>query len=1318
MNVGEGDPAPLGVTLVDGGVNVAVWSGAASAIAFCLFDEADREVACLPLPGRTGDVFHGFVAGVAAGARYGLRAFGPWDPVAGHRFNPARLLVDPYATSLDRAFRFDPSLVDADAPQPEDTAALVPKAVVAAPLPPLPPRPRFDWRGAVIYEMHVRGFTMRHPGIPEALRGTFAGLGHPAAIAHLRRLGITAVELMPLAACIDERHLLPLGLTNYWGYNPAAYLACDPRLAPGGWAEIRAAVTALQDGGIAVLVDVVLNHSGEGDHLGPTVSMRGLDNAGYYRLLPGGVEVNDTGCGNTLALDRPAGVQLAMAALRHWAAAAGVDGFRLDLATTLGRRADGFDPDAPLLTAMRQDPVLSRLAIIAEPWDIGPGGYQLGAFPPGWGEWNDRYRDTVRRFWRGDGGMAGALATSLAGSADIFQPRHRPLSRSVNFVTAHDGFTLADLVSHERKHNEANGEANRDGTEASYSWNNGVEGLSNEPAVIAARAGDVRAMLATLLLSRGTPMLAMGDELGRTQGGNNNAYAQDNALTWVDWAGADQEMIDFTASLIATRRRLAAVFGETPLTGRPMDAEGLPDVAWLRADGQAMRPDDWGEGHALAMVLYGAAPEPGLPGGTRIAVVLNAGRQPLDQVLPPTRPGYRWTVVLATGAASDPSLRTIAIPPRAVVVAEEVPVRRTTGVSTEELDELARAAGLATSWWDVEGREHLVPDNTKRVLLAALRLPARTAGDVAQAHHDLRSQRDLAPLPPTHVGRPGVPIRLPIAPGLRAGWVTVQAEGQRAVRIRTVEGTAVLPALPIGRYRVMLDDDPRRLCHLTVAPARCHALPAERCFGVAAQLYALRDGRDGGIGDFATLATLARHAEDVSAAFVGINPLHAMFPEDRSRASPYQPSHRGFIDPIYLDLPVPPRDTLTVDYADVWAAKLAALRAAYDPADPALDAFIAAGGESLDRFARFHAIAAVQGTTDWRRWPEPLRHPGTATADPRQTRFICYQQFRAETRLAEVAAASPVRLYRDLAVGSAPDGAEAWAEQDRMLAGVSVGAPPDPFSASGQVWGLPPYDPLAMARDGYQSFASLLRANMRHAGALRIDHVMALRRLFLVPEGASATEGTYLSYPLHDLLGQVTLESTRARCAVVGEDLGTVPDGMREALAEAEILSYRVLWFERDNAIPRPAPAWPARAAACVSTHDLPTLRGWWDGADIAERAALGLITPQAAVAENAARAQDRAALLAALDLPPDTAMSTELMAAVHRFVGRTPSLLALVQAEDLANETIGVNLPGTDRERPNWRRRLRPTVDELFATPHARSVLAAIAQGRVRPGA
>ena len=481
---------------------------------------------------RTGQHFHCFLKGIKPGQRYGYRADGPWQPEHGHRFDAAKLLVDPHATLIDRPFRFHHDLVK----RGTDTHKIVPKAIVerypdagSRKIQPLKP-------GGLIYKVPVKAFSKLNPDIPEELRGTLAAIAHPASIAHFKKIGAAAVELMPVAAWVDERHLLPHHLTNAWGYNPVTFMALEPRIAPGGMADLRKVADALHAEGIALFLDVVYNHSGESDLEGPVLSMRGLDNAMYYRHHadePGAL-VNDVGTGNTMAVERGPVRELVLDSLRHMVIHGGADGFRFDLCVSLGRTAKGFSPYAPLFEAMRHDPVLSPYTMIAEPWDIGPDGYQLGNFPPQFLEWNDRYRDDVRRFWRGDPHTLGALATRLAGSSDFFGHGAQD-TRSVNFLAAHDGLTLADVTSYRRKHNYANGEDNRDGHGENFSWNHGVEGDTLAPAIRARRREDVKAMLALLFLSRGTPMLTAGDEFGRTQHGNNNAYAQDNETTWLDW---------------------------------------------------------------------------------------------------------------------------------------------------------------------------------------------------------------------------------------------------------------------------------------------------------------------------------------------------------------------------------------------------------------------------------------------------------------------------------------------------------------------------------------------------------------------------------------------------------------------------------------------------------------------------------------------------------------------------------------------------------------------------------------------------------------
>jgi glycogen operon protein len=586
-----------GLHLTDGGARFVARSRDAEGLTLCLF-EGDRETR-LPMSRGPDGAFVVAAPGVREGARYGLRADGPWAPERGLWFDPDKLLVDPYAVELDRRFAYDDRLA---LPRGSgvDTASLVPKAIARA-LTPLGHAPPCFHPGGLIYELNVKGFTKLRRDLAPELRGRISALAHPAIIAHFKRLRVSAIELMPIVAWIDERQLARLGLANAWGYNPVAMMALDPGLAPGGVAELADTVAALRDNGIGVILDLVFNHTGEADAAGPTLSLRGLDNRTWYRHLIDrpGVLVNDTGCGNTLAGDQPEVRALILDTLRHFARHAGVDGFRLDLAPVLARDHHGFDPKSPLFADIAGDALLKDRVFIAEPWDIGPGGYQLGAFPASFLEWNDRYRDDVRRYWRGDRWMLGAFANRVCGSSDTFGARQETATRSVKFVAAHDGFTLADLNAYSVRHNEANGEQNRDGHSENLSWNHGVEGPSDDAAIRSKRSVGARAMLATLFVSRGAIMLTAGDEFGRTQRGNNNAYAQDNPTTWVDWEGRDLDLEAFTADLATIRAGFPAIAGPAFLLSDPL----ILEVAWFSLDGQSMTPTDWVEESGVELRL-------------------------------------------------------------------------------------------------------------------------------------------------------------------------------------------------------------------------------------------------------------------------------------------------------------------------------------------------------------------------------------------------------------------------------------------------------------------------------------------------------------------------------------------------------------------------------------------------------------------------------------------------------------------------------------------------------------------------------------------
>jgi isoamylase len=635
-----GAPYPLGASWDGRGINFALFSAHATKVELCLFDATGRrELARLTLPENTNEVWHGYLPESVPGLLYGYRVHGPYDPRNGHRFNSNKLLVDPYAKALSGGLRWSDAHYGYRLGSPREDLSLdrrddargMPKCRVidTAFTWGDDRRPGTPWDQTVIYEVHVRGATMRHPEVHPSLRGSYAALASNAMVDHLRRLGVTAVELLPVHAFIDERRLLAHGLRNYWGYDTLGFFAPEPRYAVDDpVAEFRTMVARLHQAGLEVILDVVYNHTCEGHQLGPTLSFRGIDNASYYRLQADPrYYVDDTGCGNTVNISHPRVLQLVMDSLRYWVEEMHVDGFRFDLAATLGRERHGFDPGSGFFDAVRQDPVLSRVKLIAEPWDIGPGGYQTGSFPPGFAEWNDRYRDCVRRYWRGDEGMLPELASCLTGSSDLFERFGRRPWVSINKITAHDGYTLHDLVSYERKHNEANQEGNRDGHDANFSWNHGVEGPTADPAIVQLRARQKCNFLATLLLSQGTPMLLGGDEFGRTQRGNNNAYCQDNELSWLDWPAIgveEQALIDFVARLIALRKAHPALRRDRFLHGSDMG--GLKDIAWYSPHGAEMTVAEWQNGLERCFgLMLGGRVKPRAGVGT-----VAAGRRPVE----------------------------------------------------------------------------------------------------------------------------------------------------------------------------------------------------------------------------------------------------------------------------------------------------------------------------------------------------------------------------------------------------------------------------------------------------------------------------------------------------------------------------------------------------------------------------------------------------------------------------------------------------------------------------------------------------------------
>lgn len=677
IKIYPGEPFPLGATWDGEGVNFALYAENATAVELCLFKTKDdeKEFARIPLPERSHQVWHGYLPGIKPGQLYGYRVQGPYEPSNGHRFNANKLLIDPYAKAIsgtiewnDALFGYQVGHPDADLSFSEvDSAPYMPKCVVID--------PSFDWEGdrppkipyhkTIIYEAHVKGLTKLHPDIPEEIRGSYAAISHPVMIAYLKELGITSLELMPVHYFIRDRLLIDKGLTNYWGYNTIGFFAPDVAYASQGTmgeqvVEFKNMVKELHKAGIEVILDVVYNHTGEGNQMGPTVSFRGTDNESYYRLTDDKRYYMDyTGTGNTLSANLPTVLRLIMDSLRYWILDMHVDGFRFDLAATLARELHAVDRLGSFFDIIHQDPVISQVKLIAEPWDIGEGGYQVGRFPPGWAEWNNTYRDCIRDYWRGADSMLGEFALRITGSPDLYQNDDRKPTASINFITAHDGFTLHDLVSYNEKHNEANGENNSDGESNNRSWNCGAEGPTDDPQCNALRKQQKRNFLTTLFLSQGVPMLVAGDEFGRTQHGNNNAYCQDNDISWLNWQNADKELLGFTQKLIHFCKEHPVFQRRRWFQGQSIKGVGVEDIAWFAPDGTEMSEEDWNSGFAKSLGVYlnGKGIRYIGPKGEAITdssfyVIFNAHYEPLTFRLPEEKYGKNWTKVLDTRESS------------------------------------------------------------------------------------------------------------------------------------------------------------------------------------------------------------------------------------------------------------------------------------------------------------------------------------------------------------------------------------------------------------------------------------------------------------------------------------------------------------------------------------------------------------------------------------------------------------------------------------------------------------------------------------------
>ena len=1261
----DGTPTPLGPTLRRDGANFAIFSAHATAVELCLFSKnGEIETDRIALK-RTGDIWHVWVKGVLANQLYGYRVDGPYAPHEGHRFNKNKLLIDPYAKQLSGDFKLDDAIYGFDKNKPEqdlsfdirDSAPFIPKCVVG--------EPDFDWAGdkaprtnlseTILYECHVKGATQLNKNVPKTKRGTPEGLSSPAMVKHLKALGVTAIEILPVQSFMSEPRLLEMGLTNYWGYNPVNYFAPhNPYLGPAKSKSIQTMVKALHAEGIEVILDVVYNHTAESWELGPTLSYRGIDNKSYYHLKDDArYYENYTGCGNALDMTQPAVLDLTISSLKYWVEHYHFDGFRFDLGPTMGRNPREFDRGAPFFKALSADPVLSKVKLIAEPWDIGPNGYQLGGFPRDWSEWNDQYRDTVRSFWRGDSGAHQQLAGRLLGSAEQFDHDSKNALTSINFISAHDGFTLQDTVSYNHKHNSANGEDNRDGHGHNLSDNMGTEGPSGDPDIKSRRQRRKINMLATLLLSQGVPMLLGGDEIGQSQRGNNNAYCQDNEIAWLNWDEADADLIEAVSALIALRKRYPHFTQASFLHGEDVGSRPVPNVTWVNQRGETLMAHEWEDGTRGFLGLVLTMAQQG-----SVFIALNRGESTPIR-LPQAQ---NWESVYSSATRSD--IDHLEGDTVSVFYSSNPAIAH--DVAEAEISVRAESAGVISEFRDISGHIHIAASDTKQAILDAM--------------GDKQFQQNIYPKTES--------------PAQIFGAEALQKTG--------------------------------------------------KVWGITAALYGLKSARNWGIGDFEDLAQLAELMADRGAAFVGINPVHALFPAAPDLFAPYSPSSRERLNVMHIapdkipELSVDDfsadsisiatlREQTFVDYDAVYTLKMQAFDLAFKRFEALpnkhkrkadFENYKKSEGWGLRLHAIFEAIFETLENNDknyngFKNFPKSLQSPDTpetalfAKEHAQRVEFYSYLQWIAEAQLQDAnarakAAGMSIGLYLDFAVGVVPGGSDAWRYSSAFAQNMSLGAPGDAANPDGQMWNLLPFDPHRLVDNDFEPYRSMLAKTMRQAGAVRIDHILGHMRSFwtVVNANGLAQGGAYVRYPLHGLLEMIAEESQKAKCIIIGEDLGTVPDGLRHEMEQVSLMGCGIAIIERDSHN-RILPLKTARALSLTafSNHDFPTLAGFWDGQDFEWRQALGISADAGLLAyERERREKDKGFMLFQSDIDGDIGgpFSAELSAQLHKMLGECPALAVAVQLEDLLLQREQPNVPGTTDEQPNWRRKYSVQLEHL----------------------
>ncbi|MCS7206097.1 MAG: glycogen debranching protein GlgX [Leptospiraceae bacterium] len=1449
IKISEGKPYPLGANWDGSGVNFAIYSKHAERVYLCLFDDVNsrRESVCIPLKYRTHYIWHCYIEGILPGQLYGYRVYGPYNPKEGHRFNPSKLLLDPYALAIGRDLIWSDVHFGYKLPNkfhernPQDNAD---KALLAAVIDPAfswgDDKPlRIPWKDTIIYEVHLKGYTKLHHLVPEELRGTYLAFTTEPVINYLKDLGVTTIEFLPIQHSISEYHLVKRRLVNYWGYNPIAFFAPNPRYAYGkrmtdAINEFKTMVKVLHQAGFEVILDVVYNHTAEGDHRGPTLSFRGIDNLSYYRVYEDKKDeyLDFTGCGNTLNHQNHQVLQLIMDSLRYWITEMHVDGFRFDLASALARELHDVDRLNCFFALIQQDPIISKAKLIAEPWDLGQDGYQLGNFPPGWTEWNGKFRDSVRRVINEYETNLSDFATRICGSSDLYKKDDRKTYSSINYITCHDGFTLRDLVSYNQKHNEANGENNQDGFNQNFSKNYGVEGDTNDHKIKLLRLKKQKLFLTTLFISQGVPMLLAGDELNRTQKGNNNAYCQDNEISYVSWEENEfSQELYITTKFLITLRKSNEVFRRIEFfEGEEKKIMDVKDIYWIHPDGREMESKDWEKQLCLGMILpaeFGERFEfyTSLQGDT-LFVIFNFSNQRINFKIPEIIP-TRWTLIFDTNkhlfvSTEEPFLDKfnievekyfanesisvknfyeslqilysdgriylpndeIEIPEHSIKILKadknwkEAHVRRNYRLSL--LEKLMDSTGVIRTYYDLLGRKFELSYHEIFMVFRSLHLPVKDLSSLESVYENYINDLWFKGITSSYVFTVNEEITLEISilEIFKEFEIQIYQDKQlvyqkeyknfpiiethtiyftRFKKLKMVKTKIhISEKLKIGYYEILILNNKEIYTKgsLIITPDECY-YDNKIYTGVWIQLYALRSQSNLGIGDFGDLKKLALIIKKYNFNLIGLSPLH-YFSISSENVSPYYPASRLAIHPIYIDIFQLEEFHTSQNALKKWKEFL-----------PKIES------EKKQKIINYELIYNIKKEILWEAYKEFQKNP---KFEQRREEFEEYKnenqllfyhalfelvkeiykniqlpnhifkqnseiqnQFLREYRekldfyqylfylaekqflkIKEEIQQEGVYLYLDLAVGCAPEQVEYfyWEEIYPFVfsRNARAGAPPDPFSSKGQDWGLAVFNPCTLKKIGYEPFIKLLQRNLFQNTLLRIDHIMWFYRLFWIVKEGSQQTSTYVRYPDQDLFKILSLESQLHQSLIIGEDLGTVPQEVKDIMAQKKILSWKVFYFEKTQEAYLDPQKYPLQSVATINTHDLPTLAGFWMGKDIEELHRMKKITQEELLNLLEKRNQEKLKMIELLKqkgyfkddtpLTEDSIYDPKIAYYFHKLLAEAPSKILLVSIYDLLGESDQPNFPGTTNEYPNWRMRNSIPIEEIEKSPYFLAII------------